>query len=64
MVAAVRRGLAMRKAAAQFGVALSTVQHWVAHAGTQRLDRVDWASRPRGPRQPAKRSPRELEDLV
>jgi hypothetical protein len=64
MVAAVRRGLSMRRAAAQFGVALSTVQHWVAHAGTQRLDRVDWASRPRGPRQPANRSPRELEDLV
>ena len=64
MVAAVRRGLSMRRAAAQFGVALSTVQYWVAHAGTQRLDRVDWASRPRGPRQPANRSPRELEDLV
>jgi transposase len=64
MVAAVRRGLSMRRAAAQFGVALSTVQHRVAHAGTQRLDRVDWASRPRGPRQPANRSPRELEDLV
>jgi putative transposase len=64
MVAAVRRGLSMRRAAAQFGVALSTVQHWVTRAGTQRLDRVDWASRPRGPRQPANRSPRELEDLV
>jgi transposase len=64
MVAAVRRGRSMRKVAAQSGVALATVQHWVARAGTQRLDRVDWASRPRGPRQPVNRFSREVEDLV
>jgi hypothetical protein len=64
MVAAVRRGLAMRLAAEKFGVALATVQFWVARAGTQRLDRVDFSNRPRGPRRPANRSTRGLEDLV
>jgi hypothetical protein len=64
MVAAVRRGRAMRRAAEKFGVALATVQFWVARAGTQRLDRVDFSNRPRGPRRPANRSTRGLEDLV
>jgi hypothetical protein len=54
----------MREVARRFGVALSTVQFWIARAGQQRLDRVDWADRPDGPRQPANRSSRELEDLV
>ena len=61
MVAAVRRGLAMRRAAEKFGVAFATVQFWVARAGTQRLDRVDFSNRPR---RPANRSTRGLEDLV
>ena len=43
MVAAVRRGSPLRDVARHFGVALSTVQLWVARAGSQRLDRVDWA---------------------
>jgi transposase len=64
MVAAVRRGTPMREVARRFGVALSTVQFWVSRAGRQRLDRVDWADRPDGPRLPANRSARELEDLV
>jgi transposase len=64
MVAAVRRGAAMRAVARRFKVSLATVQFWVARAGRQRLDRVDWADRPDGPRAPANRSPRELEDLV
>jgi hypothetical protein len=64
MVAACRRGTAMREVARRFGVALSTVQLWVARAGRQRLDRVDWADRPDGPRRPANRSPQEVEDLV
>src|SRR5688500_13057011 len=49
MVAAVRRGSPRRDVARHFGVALSTVQLWVARAGSQRLDRVDWADRPDGP---------------
>ena len=64
MVAAVRRGTPMREVARRFGVALSTVQLWVARAGEQRLDRVDWADRPDGPPRPANRSSQELEDLV
>ena len=33
----------------QFGVALATVQRWVARAGEQRLDRVDWTRPPLRP---------------
>src|SRR4051812_37742028 len=64
MVAACRQGTPMREVARRFRVALSTVQFWVARAGRHRLDRVDWADRPDGPRQPANRSSPELEDLV
>jgi putative transposase len=64
MVAAVRRGVAMREVARRFGVALATVRLWVARAAGQRLDRVGWADRPDGPRNPANRSPQDLEDLV
>jgi hypothetical protein len=63
MVAAVRRGVAIRQVARQFRVAPATVRFWVARAGQQRLDRVDWADRPDGPRHPANRTIRELEDL-
>jgi hypothetical protein len=54
----------MRAVARRFGVALSTVQFWVARAGRQRLDRVDWADRSDGPQRPANRVPSELEDRV
>ncbi|HMB05743.1 MAG TPA: hypothetical protein VKP69_18660, partial [Isosphaeraceae bacterium] len=64
MVAAARRGTPLRQIARRFGVALSTVQFWVARAGDRRLDRVAWADRPDGPRQPANRSPHDLEDFV
>ncbi len=64
MVAAVRRGDPLREVARRFGVALSTVQLWMARAGSQRLDRVDWADRPDGPARPVNRSAQELEDLV
>ena len=46
MVAAVRRGAALRAVARQFRVSLLTVQRWVQRAGAQRLDRVDWGDRP------------------
>ncbi len=64
MVAAVRRGTPMREVARRHGVALSTVQLWVARAGSRRLDRVDWADRPDGPPRPTNRSAQDLEDLV
>jgi hypothetical protein len=63
MVSAVRHGQALRAVARAYGVSLSTVQYWVAHAAGRRLDRVDFASQPRGPRQPS-RTPMEIEDLI
>jgi transposase len=64
MVAAVRRGVAMREVSRRFKVSLSTVRFWVSRAGDRRLDRVDWADRPDGPRHPANRTPQDLEALV
>jgi hypothetical protein len=64
MVAAVRRSVAMREVARRFGVALATVQLWVARADGQRLDRADFAGRPPGRRRPVNRSSPDLEDLV
>jgi putative transposase len=64
MVAAVRGGASLRQVADQFGVALPTVQRWVARAGDQRLDRVDWTDHPCGLPSPVNRTARPLEDLV
>jgi putative transposase len=64
MVAAVRRGTPLRQVADQFGVALRTVQRWVARAGDQRLDRVDWSDRPCGLPTPLNRTDRAVEDRV
>jgi len=64
MVAAARRGLALREVARRFGVALATVRLWVARAEGSRLDRVDFAAKPPGRPRPVNRSSQELEDLV
>lgn len=64
MVTAVRVGESERSVARRDGVALSVVQYWVARAGDERLDRVDWTDHPRGPREPHNRTPRAREDLV
>jgi hypothetical protein len=64
MVEAVRAGASLRHVADCFGVALATVQRWVARAGNQRLDRVDWTDRPCGLPTPVNRTDRHLEDLV
>ena len=64
MVEAVRQGTPPRQVADRFGVALRTVQRWVARAGSQRLDRVDWSDRPCGLPTPVNRTERHLEDLV
>jgi hypothetical protein len=64
MVQAVRRGTSMRQVADQFGVALATVQRWVARAKGQRLDRVDWTDQPCGLPTPVNRTERQREDLV
>lgn len=60
----VRRGASLRQVAQACHVVPSTVLCWVRRAGTERLDRVDWADRLPGPRTPANRYPRALEDLV
>src|SRR6516162_8912078 len=64
MVEAARRGLPLRQVASHFGVALRTVQRWVARAADQRLDRVNWSDRPCGLPTPVNRTQRPLEDLV
>jgi hypothetical protein len=63
MVAEVRQGHSMRSVAARWGVALSTVQRWVAQAQGQRLDRVDWSGR-RGGRRAAQATAANVEDLI
>ena len=60
----VRRGTPLRQVAEDFKVAPSTVLFWAQRAGTARLDRVEWTDRPRGPRIPANRYPRAVEDVV
>jgi len=60
----VRRGTPLRQVAEDFRVAPSTVLFWAQRAGTARLDRVEWTDRPRGPRTPANRYPRAVEDVV
>lgn len=64
MVQAVRRGTSLRQVADQFGVALATVQRWVARAGKGRLDRVDFDDRPCGLPTPVNRTDRQREDRV
>ena len=64
MVEAIRRGMSLRQVARRFGVALRTVQRWVARAADQRLDRVDWSDRTCGLPAPVNRTERALEDLV
>ena len=62
MAAAVRRGASLRAVARRFGVMLSTVW-WVRHAGTRRLDRVNWSDRSRRPHR-LRRTSRAVEDAV
>ena len=64
MVVAVRQGTTVRAVAKRFGVAHSVVQYWVARAADQRLDRIDFATRRRGPRRPANKVTPEVEQLV
>jgi transposase-like protein len=63
MVAAVRRDNSLHQVALQCGVSPATVLRWVRRAQGQRLDRVDWADRPKAPHH-TRRSDPELETLV
>ena len=64
MVSLVRRGRSVRQVAKQFGVTRSNVAFWVARAGQQRLDRVDFSDRCRGPQRPSNKVSAEVEELV
>ena len=63
MVAAARRGQSLHAVARRFGVGVATVSHWVERAKGQRLDRVDWSDRSRGPHK-TRRTETSVEDLV
>jgi putative transposase len=63
MVAAVRRGQALRAVARRFHVGVATVAYWVERAEGQRLDRVDWPDRSRTPHK-TRRTDTSVEDLV
>ena len=54
----------MRSVARRFGLSLSTVQHWLGRAGSQRLDRVDFTTHPTGPASPVNRTPAHLEEQI
>ena len=59
-----RQGQSLRAVARQFRVSLRTVQIWVGRARRRRLDRVDWADRPRGGRRAATATATRIEDLI
>lgn len=63
IVAAARRGVALRAIARAQHVSLATVQRWIRRAGTERLDRVDWADRSHAPIR-SRRTPRAWEDRI
>jgi hypothetical protein len=64
MVEQVRAGVGMREVARTFRVSLSVVQRWVARAAGQRLDRVDWTSKPTGASRPQNRTGAEIETSI
>lgn len=64
MVSQVRRGVSLRAVAKACRVSLRTVQVWVARAGDERLDRVDWSDRPRGGRRAAQATSSAIEEVI
>lgn len=64
MVAMVRSGVSRREVARRFRVSLNTVQRWVARAGGDPLEEVDWCSRPAGCRVSPQRTKPGLEQRV
>src|SRR5438270_11130561 len=63
MVAAVRGGASLLQSALRFGVSPATVLRGVRRAQGRRLDRVDWADRPKTPHH-TRRTDADLESLV
>src|SRR5215212_162577 len=64
MVERVRAGVGLREVAREFRVSLSVVQRWAARAGGQRLDRVDWTSKPTRAACPKNRTATEVETSI
>jgi len=64
MVTAVRRGASVRTVAREFRVSRCTVQRWLDRAKGQRLDRVDFGSRRRGPCRAVNRTSPSVEARV
>ncbi len=64
MVAAVRQGASQRAVARRFGVPVRTVQYWMARAGGQRLDRVDWSDHRHRSHRASQRTSPLVEDRV
>ena len=64
MVAEVRRGTSRRMVAKKFSMSKSQVDRWVARAQGKRLDRVNWADRPLGPKTPHNRYSVGVEEMV
>lgn len=63
MVRSVRAGESQRSVARRLGVGLATVQLWLARAGEDPLERVDWSDRPSTPRR-VQRTAAPLEDHI
>ncbi len=55
--------MSQRQVAAEFGVALGTVQRWLQHAQGKQLDRVDWETRSTAPKR-TQRTPAAIERRV
>jgi hypothetical protein len=64
MVSAVRHGASQRSVARRFKVTLSTLQYWLARAGTQRLDRVDFSTHPSRPKVIPRKTLPAMEDMI
>lgn len=64
MVAAFRRGEAVRSVARRFGASPSRVKRWVGRAAGQRLDRVDFSDLKSAPRRVHNRTSRKVEKLI
>ncbi len=63
-MALLREGSSQRAVARRLGVSLRTVQHWAKRARDLDLDQVDWSDHRTWARESARRTPREVEDLI
>ena len=64
MVAAVRRGMALREAARRFHVGLFTVQRWVRRALGRALPSVDWSDHSHAPQRSPQRCTEQVRQAI